>query len=111
MDIKEKVEVIKAALIDKKAADINILDISEMTTIAEYFVIASGGSRLQIEALCDSVEEEMYKRNEPLKNREGRADGGWILLDYDDVIVHLFTEEMREFYDLDHTWRDAIKVE
>ncbi|MBR1507370.1 MAG: ribosome silencing factor [Eubacterium sp.] len=107
MDIKERIEIIKAALSDKKATDINVLDISEKSVISDYFIIASGSNRNQIEAICDNVEEELYKVGVELRNREGRADGGWILLDYDDIIVHIFTDEMREFYDLDHTWRDA----
>jgi ribosome-associated protein len=111
MEAKNKVDIIEDALNDKKASNINMLDVSGKTTICDFFVIASGSSRNQIEALSDNVQEKLFEAGVTLKNREGRADGGWILLDYDDVIVHIFTEEMREFYDLDHTWRDSVAYE
>ncbi len=106
-------DMIKTAvnsLEDKKAFDIRILDIKKVSSITDYFIIASGSNKNQLQAMCDSVEEDMHKSGFNLKNREGYAQGGWILLDYYDIIIHIFTDEMRQFYDLDHTWRDGISL-
>lgn len=107
MNSKELLKIIYNALEDKKAHDIRIIDIHEISTMGDYFVVADGSNRNQVQALCDSVEESMHKANVKLKNREGYANGGWILLDYYDIIVHIFVEEERSFYDLEHIWRDG----
>lgn len=95
------------ALEEKKAHDIRILDIKSISSMGDYFVIADGSNRNQIQAMCDSVEEKMQLAGVPLKNREGYSNGGWILLDYYDIIVHIFSNEERSFYDLEHIWRDG----
>ncbi len=110
MDSKELVKLIYNALDDKKAHDIRIIDIKDISTMGDYFIIADGSNRNQIQALCDNVEEVMHNANIKLKNREGYANGGWILLDYYDIIIHIFVEEERSFYDLEHIWRDGIQV-
>ena len=95
------------ALEDKKGHDIRVIRISDISTMCDYLVIADGSNRNQVQAMCDNVEEYMAKAGAKLKNREGYANGGWILLDYCDIIVHIFTEEERAFYDLEHIWRDG----
>lgn len=107
MESKELVKVTYNALDDKKGHDIRIIDIKDITSMGDYFIIADGSNRNQVQALCDNVEEFMHKAGAKLKNREGYANGGWILLDYYDIIVHIFVEEERSFYDLEHVWRDG----
>ena len=98
---KDMIEITVAALQDKKAYDIKALDITKLTAICDGFVIASASNKSQLDALVDGVEEAMYKNEYPLMGREGRSEGGWVLLDYGDIVIHLFSEEMREFYNID----------
>lgn len=99
------------AILDKKGYNVKSLFVGKVTSITDYFVLASGSNVNQIDAIVDSVEEAMKKADYELKIREGKPQGGWVLLDYGDIVVHLFTSEMREFYDLDNTWRDVEKIE
>ena len=99
-----------AALQDKKGESIVCLKIGERSVIADDFLIVSGSSRSQMDALTDGVEEAMGKAGYRLREREGSSDGGWILLDYNDLIIHIFLREMRDFYDLEHTWRDVTRI-
>ena len=94
----------------KKAFDIKILDIKKISAVADYFVIADGTNKNQVQAMCDSVEEEMHKAGYSLKSVEGYSQGGWILLDYYDIIVHIFSDEARRFYDIERIWNDAADV-
>ena len=110
MNITEKVKLIKAALEDKKGEYITILDISEISSIADYFVIASGSNYNQVQALSDNVKEELFKSEIEPKNIEGYNSGSWILMDYHDIIVHVFSKDDRIFYDLERIWRDAKDV-
>lgn len=98
------------ALDEKKGEEIRVLDISGISTIADYFVIATGNSSSQVNALVDNVEEKMHKAGFSLRQREGHGGGTWVLLDYADVIVHIFDKENRAFYNLDRTWSDAKEV-
>ncbi len=107
MNSKELVKIAYKALDDKKGHMINIIDINEVSSMGDYFIIADGTNKNQVQALCDNVEESMQKAGAKLKNREGYSNGGWILLDYYDIIIHIFAEEERSFYDLDHIWRDG----
>lgn len=107
MTTEELTEKLADVLSEKKAENINIIDVSEKSSICDFFVIGSASNVNQLGALSDAAEEYLYKADVNLKGREGKADGGWILLDYGDIVVHLFTAEMRDFYDLDHTWKDA----
>ena len=95
------------ALEDKKAEDIAILDISEISVLADYFIIANGNSDSQVNALVDNVEEELHKAGYSLKQREGHGSSSWILLDFGDIIVHVFDKENRLFYDLERIWKDG----
>ena len=99
------------ALADKKGDNIKIIDISEISPIADYFIIADGTNQNQLQAMCDAVEEELYKAGCKLKQTEGNRNSTWILMDYGDVIVHVFSKEDRLFYDLERIWRDGKIVE
>ena len=99
------------ALEDKKAEDIRIIDISEVSTIADYFVITHGTNRSQIQALSDNVEERLAASGTRPKNIEGYNSANWILLDYGDILVHIFDKESRGFYDLERMWRDGKMVD
>ena len=110
---KEKlmVECAVNAILSKMGKDVKSLNVGEVTSITDYFVLATGNSVSQIDAMVDGVEEAMKNDGYELKTREGRSQGGWVLLDYNYIVVHLFSAEMREFYALDHTWRDVESVD
>lgn len=99
------------ALDDKKAEDIRVIDISEVSVIADYFLIAGGSNRNQIQALCDNVEEILGRAGYPCRQKEGYDTANWILMDFGDVIVHIFDKENRLLYDLERIWRDGRQVE
>ncbi len=111
---KELAKIVCTALEDKKATDIKVIDISDVSVLADYFIIASGSNRNQVQAMVDSVQEDLFKKAEAeAKQVEGYQTANWILLDYGDIIVHVFDEENRLFYDLERIWRDGkdIKIE
>lgn len=110
-NIDKKIEKIIKVLDMKKALDIKVLKVSELTTIADYFVIATGKSNIQVQALCDHLEEEMAKENYKPENKEGYNTAEWILLCFDGVIVHIFKGETREFFSLEHIWKDAVEID
>ena len=111
MTSNEMVKKIARFLSEKKAKDIMAREIRELTTIGDYFVIASGGSDTQVKALSDAVEEGLSALGEEPRRIEGYQSGMWIVLDYYDVIVHIFHEQAREFYGLERLWADAPRVE
>ena len=111
MNAKEMTEIIAKALDEKKGKNIQALHTGDLTTLAEYFVICTGGSSTQIKALSDSVEKAMTEAGEEPHHVEGHRGGTWVLLDYSCVVVHIFTEETRQFYDLERLWRDAEDVD
>ena len=94
-----------------KAEDIRVLDVSGITSIADYFLLASGGSANQVKSLSDYVEEQLAKEGKQPIRTEGYAAGSWITLDYGDVMIHVFRRETREFYDLERLWVDATDVD
>ena len=98
------------ALADKKGDNIKIIDISEISPIADYFIIADGTNQNQLQAMCDAEEEERYNAGCKLKQKEGNRNSTWILMDYGDVIVHVFSKEDRLFYDLERIWTDGKEV-
>ena len=100
-----------AALEDKKAEDISILDISQVSVLADYFLIASGNSKIQVQALIDSVQEKLGRAGYAPKNIEGYRTGNWVLMDYGDLIVHIFDRQNRLFYDLERIWCDGKKLD
>ena len=103
----EMAQLAIAALEEKKAEDIRIIDISEVSVIADYFIIAGGNNRSQIQALCDNVDEKMGKAGFPVRQTEGYDTANWILMDFGDVIVHIFDKENRFLYDLERIWMDG----
>ena len=108
MNIIEKMtEAVIAALEDKKGEDIQLIDISEISPIADKFIIASGTNRNQVQAMADAVEENMHKAGFSLKQTEGYDSANWILMDFVDVVVHIFDKESRSFYDLERIWKDG----
>lgn len=111
MDSLEMVKCAVKALEDKKAEDVRVLDIREVSILADYFIIANGTNSSQIQALVDNVQEEMHKAGYTLKAVEGNRTASWVLLDYYDVIIHVFSKEDRLFYDLEHIWRDGKPLE
>ena len=111
MDNKD-LALLAAKLLDgKKAKDISIIDIAEKSGFADYFVIATAGSARQLSALCDEVEDGLAKENVLIDHKEGRGDTGWVLLDYGDVIVNVFTAEQRDHYQIEKVWIDCPQVE
>ena len=100
-----------AALEDKKAEDIKVIDISEVSVIADYFIIAGGSNRSQIQAMCDNVDEKLGRAGFPAKQTEGYDTANWVLLDFGDIIVHIFDKENRLLYDLERIWRDGKQVD
>lgn len=99
------------ALDDKKGEDIKVIDISEISVLADYFIIANGNNDSQVRALVESVEEELDKAGFEVKQREGYGLGNWVLLDFGSIIVHVFDKENRLFYDLERIWRDGKSVD
>ena len=108
MDSKVIAEKTVEILDGKKAKDIKSIDIGELTVIADYFVLCSGTSTPHIKALADEVEEKMSELKVELLRKEGYNSARWILLDYNSVVVHIFHEEDREFYNLERLWADGI---
>ncbi len=108
---KETIDKIVKVLDSKKARDIVVLNVGPLTTITDYFVIATGGSTPQVQTLADNLEEELLKAGIKAKNKEGYSTADWVLLGYEDVIVHIFKGETREFYNLEHIWKDAESVD
>ena len=111
MDNKKLVKLIYNAIDDKKGENIRILDISQVSVMADYFIIASGNNKNQVQAIADNVNEVMLANKAELKQTEGYNTAGWILMDYGDIIVHVFSKEERLFYDLERIWRDGKTVE
>lgn len=111
LESREKAIKIAEILRSKKASDIEVLDIGKITIIADCFVICTGNSTTQVEALANEILEKMNEAGEKELRVEGLRGGGWILIDFGNVIVHIFKRETREFYGLEHLWGDAEKLE
>jgi|InofroStandDraft_1065614.scaffolds.fasta_scaffold31968_2 iojap-like ribosome-associated protein len=107
---KEMVKLAIKALEDKKGEDIRIIDIREVSVLADYFIIASGSNANQVQAMTDNVEEVLGKAGYEPRQIEGYRSANWILMDYGDIIVHVFCREDRLFYDLERIWRDGKMV-
>ena len=104
---QDMVRVAVEAAKNKKAIDIVALDIRDVSILADYFVICSGNSTTQVRAIADEIEEKMEQAGYPLDHVEGYKEERWILLDYNDVVVHVFHTHERDFYNLERLWRDA----
>lgn len=110
-DSKAMAKLAVAAIEDKKGEDIKIIDIQGVSVLADYFIIASGGNQNQTQAMVDNVEDEMAKKGYICKQIEGYNSANWILMDYGDIIVHVFSRDDRLFYDLERIWRDGKVME
>ena len=108
---REMVKLIYHALEDKKASDITVIDITGVSCLADYIVITNGENSNQVQAMADSVDEAMTKAGHTCRGLEGYTAANWILLDYGDVVVHIFSRDDRRFYDLERIWRDGKVVE
>ena len=110
-EAREMVKKIHSALEDKKADDITVIDITEVSCLADYFIITNGENNNQVQAMADSVDEAMTKAGHNARGIEGYSTANWILLDYGDVVVHIFSKDDRRFYDLERIWRDGKAIE
>ncbi|MDO4976557.1 MAG: ribosome silencing factor [Eubacteriales bacterium] len=110
VDSKKMALLVVEALEEKKAEDISILDISTISILGDYFIIANGLNRNQVQAMADSVEEALGRAGYLPKQIEGYQTANWILLDFKDIIIHIFGKEDRGFYNLDHVWMDGTPV-
>ncbi|MBR3367891.1 MAG: ribosome silencing factor [Lachnospiraceae bacterium] len=99
------------ALESKKAVDVRIIDISEVSVLADYMIIAGGNNTPQIQALADAVTEAIEKAGTPIRQTEGYDAGNWVLLDFGDIIVHVFDAQNRLLYDLERIWRDGKQID
>jgi ribosome-associated protein len=107
---EELARICAAAALDTKAEDLVILDVRGLTTFTEYFVIMSGRSTRHVQGLAEAIEGELRSKRVKASRAEGLQDGMWVLLDFDDVVVHIFYHEQRKFYDLEGLWHEAGKV-
>lgn len=107
---KEMARLAYEALSDKKAEDIKIINIEGVSVLADYFILATGTNRNQVQAMADNVAEELYKAGYEVKQTEGYHSANWVLMDYGDIIVHVFDSENRLFYDLERIWRDGKDI-
>lgn len=110
MDALQKAKIIAKAIDDKKANSVEVLNVTEQTSLCEYFVMGSCQSNTQVKACADNAEEKMKEAGELVHHIEGYAGGNWILLDYGDVVVHVMTDETKNFYDLSRLWEDSVNV-
>ena len=108
---KEVALQVTKALDEKKGMNIKLLKIDRISTLAEYFLICTGTSNTHVKTLCDYAEYAMEQMEEPLLGREGHRGNSWELLDYGAVVIHVFTEEARDFYNLERLWADAEVVD
>lgn len=107
---KEVAAIAAKALDSKKGIDLRLIEISDISTLADYFLICTASSNIHVRTLCDAVEEAMDEAGEPMVGREGHRGGTWVVLDFGCVVVHVFTEETRAFYDLERLWQDGKQV-
>lgn len=110
-DSREMAKLAVKALEDKKGGDIKIIDIHGVSVLADYFIIADGSNPNQVKAMSDAVAEELGRAGIDYKQIEGYNTAKWILMDYNDIIIHIFSREDRLFYDLERIWRDGKTIE
>ncbi len=99
------------ALEDKKAEDVRVIDIGDVSVLADYFIIASGNNRTQVQAMADEVEQRLGRAGAEPRQVEGYQAGNWVLLDFGDVIIHIFDAQNRLFYDLERIWKDGTQID
>lgn len=110
MNSNKQAKIAIEAMEDKKAEDIKIIEISNISTIADYFIIATGTSSTQVHAIANNVEEQLGKKGILPKQIEGYQSANWVLMDYGDLIIHVFDKENRLFYNLERIWKDGNEI-
>lgn len=108
--VQEILQKVVQAAHKKKAQDIRVLDVRGLSMVTDYFVICSGNSRTQVEAIADTIQEDLEPAGITILGLEGKRDGRWVLLDLGDVVVHIFHKDEREFYQLERLWGDAPHI-
>ena len=111
LSAKEVAALAAKALDAKMGEDIRLIGITDISTLADFFLICTATSSTHVKTLCDAVEEAMDEAGEPMLSREGHRGGTWVLLDYGCVVVHVFNDEARKFYSLEHLWADGEEVD
>ena len=110
VDLPARVRIAVAAMVDRKAQELRVLDLSEVSEFTDYFLVATGGSERQVRAIADAVSERLRSGGTRPLHVEGYEHGLWVLMDYGDFLVHVFTEPLREYYRLERLWADAPDV-
>ena len=108
---KEIAYAVTKALDEKKGIDIKLLKIDRVSTLADYFLICTGTSNTHVKTLCDFAEYTLTEMGEPMLGRDGHRGNAWELLDFGTIVVHVFTDEARKFYDLERLWADAENID
>ena len=108
---QQKLEIIVKALDSKKAEDIKVIKVGDLTVIADYFVIADGTSSTQTKALADEAEYKMQENGVVPNRVQGNNGSNWVIIDYGDIVVHVFSKEQRDFYNLERLWRDGEDID
>ena len=111
MESRDMAKLVCKALEDKKAIDVKAIDISNVSIMADYFIVASASNQNQLNAMQDAVDKALYEEGIHAASIEGNRQSTWVLMDYEDVIVHLFSEEDRLFYNLERIWQDGIIID
>jgi ribosome-associated protein len=109
-EMAQQLDVYVKAILERKAEAVVALDVRELTSVADAFLICSGRSNRQVTAIAESVQRTLKQQGIRPLSVEGKSEGQWVLMDYGDVVIHIFYETVREFYDLDGLWRDAEKM-
>ena len=111
MNMEKNIKTVIDALEDKKAENIKIIHIGEISSVADYFIITNGTNKSQVQALADNVSEKLDRQGVYAKQIEGYNSANWILMDYNDFVVHIFDKENRLFYNLERIWRDGKDID
>ena len=111
LSAEEKTALMSRIVADRKAMDVVVLDMRDASSITDYFLICSGGSERQVRAIADAIDEEMGRSSTASLGIEGYREGHWVLMDYGDVIAHVFSQETREYYNLERLWVNAPKID
>ena len=106
----EMTKIAYQALEEKLAEEIKVLDIRQISVIADYFIIANGKNKIQVQAIDDNVQDALQKAGYEMKQMEGYQNGTWVLIDFGDIVIHIFDQENRLFYDLERIWKDGVEV-
>jgi ribosome-associated protein len=110
-DVEEKIMRGSRAALEKKALDLVVFDLREISDVADYFMICHGMSDKQVRAIADAIEKALREAGATMDHKEGYQEATWILLDYGDIVIHVFTEEKRQYYDLERLWGDAPRID